>query len=206
VILSDGTLRDLMKCGELEIGPLNPEQVQPASVDVRLARDFRVFRSDVVGAIDPYETDDLTELVGIPEGCPFVLHPGEFVLGCTVEAFRLPARLVARVEGKSSLGRLGLVIHSTAGFIDPGFRGQITLELSNVAPRPILLWPGMRVGQVAFSLLDQPAVRPYGHPSLGSKYQGQSGPVASRYGRNARPEPASSFPSPRLNRSTPRWR
>jgi len=137
--------------------------------------------------IDPYAAHtDLTELVEIPEGTAFVLHPGEFVLGSTIERIGLPDDIVARVDGKSSLGRLGILIHATAGFIDAGFNGQITLELSNVATLPIRLWPGMKIGQISFMKLDEPVERPYGHPELGSKYQGQSGPVASEYRHNRR--------------------
>nr|WP_196792289.1 dCTP deaminase [Motilibacter deserti] len=184
--MSDGTIRRLLAEGRLVIDPIEPGQVQPASVDVRLGSEFLVFRNHTAEVIDPYEKrDDLMEKVRVPEGQPFVLHPGEFVLGTTLEAIGLPDDLVARVEGKSSLGRLGLLIHATAGFVDPGWtRGQITLELSNVATLPIKLWPGMRIGQLSFHCLDAPAERPYGHPDLGSKYVGQRGPVASQYQQN----------------------
>nr|WP_196791266.1 dCTP deaminase [Motilibacter aurantiacus] len=184
--MSDGTIRRLLAEGRLVIDPIDPAQVQPASVDVRLGAEFLVFRNHTAEVIDPYEKrDDLMEKVRVPEGQPFVLHPGEFVLGTTLEAIGLPDDLVARVEGKSSLGRLGLLIHATAGFVDPGWtRGQITLELSNVATLPIKLWPGMRIGQLSFHCLDAPAERPYGHPDLGSKYVGQRGPVASQYQQN----------------------
>ena len=125
------------------------------------------------------------ERVSVEEGKPFILHPGEFVLGTTLERLTLPDDIVARIEGKSSLGRLGLLIHATAGFVDPGWsNGQITLELSNVAPLPIRLWPGMKIAQLSFMRMDAPAERPYGHPELGSKYQGQKGPTPSRYWRN----------------------
>jgi dCTP deaminase len=188
VILSDGTIRELIAAGTLVIDPIVDAQIQPASVDVRLGADFLVFRNHTVEVIDPFNRPaDLMERVQVPEGEAFILHPGEFVLGTTVEAIGLPDDLVARVEGKSSLGRLGLLIHATAGFVDPGWtRGQITLELSNVATLPIKLWPGMRIGQLSFHRLDKAAERPYGHPDLNSKYVGQSGPVASQYQRNQR--------------------
>ena len=139
--------------------------------------------------IDPWQVNDqLMERVTVEEGQPFILHPGEFVLGTTLERLTLPDDIVARIEGKSSLGRLGLLIHATAGFVDPGWtNGQITLELSNVAPLPIRLWPSMKIAQFSFMQMDGPAERPYGHPALGSKSQGQSGPVASRYRDNTRP-------------------
>jgi dCTP deaminase len=188
MILSDGSIRRALAEGRLIIEPLEEAQVQPASVDVRLGPDFLVFRNHTVEVIDPFDRpDDLNEQVTVPDGAAFVLHPGEFVLGTTVEAIGLPADLVARVEGKSSLGRLGLLIHATAGFVDPGWpKGQITLELSNVATLPIKLWPGMRIGQLSFHTLDAPAERPYGHADLNSKYVGQTGPVASQYARNTR--------------------
>jgi dCTP deaminase len=146
-----------------------------------------VFRNHTAEYIDPWgEHTDLTELIEIAEGTAFVLHPGEFVLGSTIERIGLPDDIVARVDGKSSLGRLGVLIHATAGFIDAGFNGQITLELSNVATLPIRLWPGMKIGQISFMRLDEPVERPYGHPELGSKYQNQSGPVASEYRHNRR--------------------
>jgi len=186
MILSDGTIRRLLDSGRLVIDPIEDVQVQPASVDVRLGPEFLVFRNHVTEVIDPYDKPaDLNERVTVAEGTAFVLHPGEFVLGTTVESIGLPDDLVARVEGKSSLGRLGLLIHATAGFVDPGWpRGQITLELSNVATLPIKLWPGMRIGQLSFHTLDAPAERPYGHVDLNSKYVGQSGPMASQYARN----------------------
>jgi dCTP deaminase len=186
VILSDRTIRALLAEGSLIIDPLEPDQVQPASVDVRLGDAFLVFRNHSAEVIDPFDSpSDLMETIEVPQGAAFVLHPGEFVLGTTKEAIGLPDDLVARVEGKSSLGRLGLLIHATAGFVDPGWpRGQITLELSNVATLPIKLWPGMKIGQLSFHRLDAAAERPYGHPDLNSKYVGQSGPVASQYQRN----------------------
>ena len=188
MILSDGTIRRLLAEGSLIIEPLEPDQVQPASVDVRLGDSFLVFRNHSAEVIDPFQRPtDLMETVAVAQGQAFVLHPGEFVLGTTLEMIGLPDDLVARVEGKSSLGRLGLLIHATAGFVDPGWsRGQITLELSNVATLPIKLWPGMKIGQLSFHRLDAPAERPYGHPDLNSKYVGQVGPVASEYQRNPR--------------------
>ncbi len=159
--------------------------VQPASIDVRLDRQFRVFENHRHACIDPArEQDDLTRLVEVPDGEAFVLHPGEFVLGSTLERVLLPDTLAARLEGKSSLGRLGLITHSTAGFIDPGFEGHVTLELSNLANLPIKLWPGMKIGQLAVMKLSSPAERPYGSEGLGSRYQGQAGPTASRAWRD----------------------
>ena len=191
MILSDGTLRRLLAEGRLLIEPLEEGQIQPASIDVRLGSTFLAFRRHMRTSIDPRDLgEELMEPVLVAEGQPFILHPGEFVLGTTLERLTLPDDVVARVEGKSSLGRLGLLIHATAGFVDPGWaNGQITLELSNVAPLPIKLWPGMRIGQLSFMQMDAPAVRPYGHPALNSKYQGQSGPVASRYLENGSAKP-----------------
>ncbi len=188
MILSDGTLRRLLANGRLVIDPLDDSQIQPASIDVRLGSTFLAFRRHTSECIDPRELNEaLMEAVTVPDDQPFILHPGEFVLGTTLERLTLPDDIVARVEGKSSLGRLGLLIHATAGFVDAGWtNGQITLELSNVAPLPIKLWPGMKIGQLSFMRMDAPAERPYGHPALGSKYQGQSGPVASRYRDNGR--------------------
>jgi dCTP deaminase len=186
MILSDGTIRKLLAEGRVVIDPLEESQIQPASVDVRLGDTFLAFRRHKAACIDPWErNEELTERVTVGEGEPFILHPGEFVLGTTLERLTLPEDVVARIEGKSSLGRLGLLIHATAGFVDPGWtNGQITLELSNVSPLPIKLWPGMKIAQLSFMRMDAPAERPYGHPELGSKYQGQSGPVASRYREN----------------------
>ncbi|MFN8511450.1 MAG: dCTP deaminase [Thermomicrobiales bacterium] len=186
MILSDGTLRRLLAEGRLVIEPLADSQIQPASIDIRLGQMFLAFRRHTTTSIDPRDLDEaLMEPVTVEEGQPFILHPGEFALGTTLERLTLPDDVVARVEGKSSLGRLGLLIHATAGFVDPGWaNGQITLELSNVAPLPIKLWPGMKIGQLSFMQMDAPAERPYGHPALNSKYQGQVGPVASRYREN----------------------
>lgn len=185
MILSDGTIRDALDTGRIGIDPLDDDAIQPSSVDVRLHPAFRVFANHRHQVIDPKaDQADLTDLVEVADGDPFVLHPGEFVLGATLERVTLPDDVVARLEGKSSLGRLGLVIHSTAGFIDAGFCGDITLELSNVATLPLLLYPRMRIAQLAFFPLDKPAERPYGSDGLGSKYQGQTGPTASQYVRN----------------------
>jgi dCTP deaminase len=171
--------------GRIGLDPYEPGNVQPSSVDLRLDRYFRVFRNHTQRVIDVKENqEDLTELVEISEANPFILHPGEFVLASTAERLSLADDLVARIEGKSSLGRLGLLIHSTAGFIDPGFDGHITLELSNVANLPITLYAGMRIGQVSFLTMTTPAERPYGSGELGSKYQGQRGPTPSRYFEN----------------------
>lgn len=159
--------------------------LQPASIDVRLDDLFRVFEGHRHDCIDPsVRQEDLTREVRVPAGEPFVLHPGEFVLGSTLERVSLPDTLAARLEGKSSLGRLGLITHSTAGFIDPGFEGHVTLELSNLAPLPLKLWPGMKVGQLAVFQLSSPAEHPYGSAVRGSRYQGQRGPTASRSWQN----------------------
>jgi dCTP deaminase len=185
VILSDRSIREALAAGRIEIDPLDPDAIQPASVDVRLDDGFRVFANHRHPVIDVRQPmPDLTDLVTATEDEPFVLHPGEFVLASTYERLRLPADLVARIEGKSSLGRLGLLTHATAGFVDPGWDGWLTLELSNVATLPIALYPGMRIGQLAFFELTTAADHPYGSGGLGSKYQGQRGPTASRYFQN----------------------
>ena len=182
MVLSDRDIRAAVESGRIGIDPFDPTCVQPASVDIRLDRFFRVFRSSKHAYIDLAKPlDDITELVEVTNGEPFILHPGEFVLGSTRERIRLADDLVSRVEGKSSLGRLGLLIHSTAGFIDPAWDGAITLELSNVNTIPITLYPGMRIGQLSFFPLTSAAEKPYGSPELGSRYQGQSGPTPSRY-------------------------
>jgi dCTP deaminase len=187
MILSDRTIRDELAAGRIVIEPLDDTCIQPSSVDLRLDRLFRVFLNHTMPVIDVKEDlEDLTRLVEIPEGDAFILHPGEFVLGSTSERVTLPDDLVARIEGKSSLGRLGLLIHSTAGFIDAGFSGHITLELSNVANLPITLYPGMKIGQVSFLRMTTPADAPYGSSKVGSKYQGQRGPTPSRYWENFR--------------------
>ena len=188
VVLSDRTIARLLEEGRIEIDPYDPSLLQPSSVDVRVDRFFRVFRNNLYPFIDvKVAQEDLTELVEVADE-PFILHPGEFVLGSTLERVRLPDDLVARLEGKSSLGRLGLLIHSTAGFVDPGWDGHVTLELSNVANLPITIYPEMKIGQLSFMRLTEPAAEPYGAASLGSKYQGQRGPTPSRYWRNFVPD------------------
>lgn len=181
VLLSDQDLRKEVESGRLHLDPFDVEMVQPSSIDVRLDRFFRVFNNLKYTHIDPsVQQDELTSLVETPEKEPFVLHPGEFVLGSTFEMVTLPDDLAGRLEGKSSLGRLGLLTHSTAGFIDPGFSGHITLELSNVANLPITLWPGMKIGQLCLFRLTSAAEFPYGSAQAGSRYQGQRGPTPSR--------------------------
>ncbi len=188
MILSDRTIREELATGRIVVEPLGPNAVQPSSVDLRLDRHFRVFRNHTLGHMDVRNNlEDLTELVTLPEdSSPFMLHPGEFVLGSTLERVVIPDDLVGRLEGKSSLGRLGLVIHSTAGFVDAGWDGQLTLELSNVARLPITLYPGMKIGQISFIRMTTAAEHPYGSSAVGSKYQGQVGPRASRYWENFR--------------------
>jgi dCTP deaminase len=181
VLLSDRDLRKELDSGRLVLDPWAPEMLQPSSIDVRLDRHFRVFQNSRYTHIDPRERqDELTTPVEAVGEEPFVLHPGEFVLGSTFELVGLPDDLAGRLEGKSSLGRLGLLTHSTAGFIDPGFSGHITLELSNVANLPITLWPGMKIGQLCLFRLSSPAENPYGSARAGSRYQGQRGPTPSR--------------------------
>jgi dCTP deaminase len=185
VVLSDRTIRRMLAEGRIEIEPYDAKLIQPSSVDVRVDRYFRVFRNSRYPFINVKEAqEDLTELVEVDGDQPFILHPGEFVLGSTLERVRLPDDLVARLEGKSSLGRLGLLIHSTAGFIDPGWNGHVTLELSNVANLPITIYHGMKIGQLSFVQMSEPADNPYGADTLGSKYQGQEGPTPSRYYKN----------------------
>jgi len=183
VVLSDRTIRQEIESGRIVIDPFDASNVQPSSVDVRVDRQFRVFHNARYPYIDVRQPmDDLTELVEISDDEPFILHPGEFVLGSTLERVMLPDDLVARLEGKSSLGRLGLLIHSTAGYVDPGWDGFLTLELSNVANLPITLYPGMKIGQISFFKLTSPAETPYGKP--GNKDQGQRGPTPSRFFRD----------------------
>src|SRR5512142_980789 len=185
MLLSDRDLIAELKSGQLQLEPFEPELVQPSSIDVRLDRWFRVFNNHLYTHIDPsLRQDDLTSVVEVREGQPFVLHPGEFVLASTLEVITLGDSLAGRLEGKSSLGRLGLLTHSTAGFIDPGFSGHVTLELSNVATLPIKLWPGMKIGQFCFFRLSSPSEHPYGSAKYGSRYQGQRGPTPSRSFQN----------------------
>lgn len=181
MLLSDRDIRLTIDAGEIELDPWDPAMVQPSSVDVRLDKFFRVFENHRYPSIDPAaEQPELTRLIEVSPDEPFVLHPGEFVLGSTFEQITLGAGVAARLEGKSSLGRLGLLTHSTAGFIDPGFSGHVTLELSNMATLPIKLWPGMKIGQFCFFQLSSPAEHPYGSAAYGSRYQGQRGPTPSR--------------------------
>ena len=185
VVLSDRSIREAVAEGRIVIEPLDDDDIQPASVDVHLADELLVFRN----ARRPYidlrrEMEDLTDMVEISDEDGFNLHPGEFVLASTGEHIEIPDDLVARLEGKSSLGRVGLVIHSTAGYVDPGWKGRLTLELTNIARLPICLYRGMKIGQISFSQLTTPAERLYGSKALGSKYQGQTGPTASRYYKN----------------------
>ena len=180
MVLSDRTIREHLASGRLVIDPYDPSLVQPSSVDIRVSSQFRVFHNNRQPYIDVRRPlEDLTDVVVMSDDEPFILHPGEFVLGSTLERVAIPDDLVARLEGKSSLGRLGLLIHSTAGYIDPGWDGQITLELSNVARLPITIYPGMPIGQISFLTLTTPVDQPYR-----GKYQGQSGPTASEYHKN----------------------
>ena len=185
MLLSDRDIRSELDSGRIGLDPLDLDMVQPSSVDVRLDRFFRLFDNHKYQHIDPaMDQPDLTRLVEVDSTEAFVLHPGEFVLGATFEVVSLPDDVAARLEGKSSLGRLGLLTHSTAGFIDPGFSGHVTLELSNVATLPITLWPGMKIGQLCFFRLTSAAEHPYGSEKYGSRYQGQRGPTASRSFKN----------------------
>ena len=182
MILSDRTIREEIAAGRIVVDPFDPACVQPSSVDLHVDSQFRVFANSRYPYIDVKQPmPDLTELVKVEPGEPFILHPGEFVLGSTLERVAIPDDMVARLEGKSSLGRLGLLIHSTAGYVDPGWDGYLTLELSNVANLPITIYPGMKIGQVSFFRLSGPAARPYGSEGTRSKYQGQRGPTPSRF-------------------------
>ena len=190
MILSDVSIRKELADGRIVIDPLDDRDVQPSSVDLRVDRYFRVFRNDTTPYIDPKEPqDDLTEFVEVDDGKAFILHPGEFVLGSTRERVALGDDLVARLEGKSSLGRLGLLIHSTAGFVDAGFSGHLTLELSNVANLPIAIYPGMKIGQISFLRMSTAAEHPYGSDATRSKYQGQRGPTRASLRRSDRADP-----------------
>jgi dCTP deaminase len=186
MVLSDRSIREALAAGHISIDPLDESCIQPSSVDLHVDRYFRLFRNHTSRVIDVREDqEDLTELVDVGDD-PLILHPGEFVLGSTTEKVTLPDNLVARLEGKSSLGRLGLLIHSTAGFVDAGWDGHLTLELSNVANLPITVYPGMKIGQISFLQMTTPADQPYGSDGLKSKYQGQWGPTPSRYADNFR--------------------
>lgn len=182
MILSDASILEEIAAGRIVIDPFDPTCVQPSSVDLHVDPRFRVFANSRYPYIDVRrEMPDLTDLVEVGPDEPFILHPGEFVLGSTAERVKIPDDLVARLEGKSSLGRLGLLIHSTAGYVDPGWDGYLTLELSNVANLPITIYPGMKIGQVSFFRLSSPAAHPYGSEGTKSKYQGQRGPTPSRF-------------------------
>ena len=188
-VLSDRSIKEALASGRLGIEPLDEAAIQPASVDVRLDKLFRVFKTTSRPYVDVAQgVDDLTELVEISPEEPFVIHPGSFCLGSTLETITIPNDIVARVDGKSSLGRLGLLVHATAGYVDPGWTGKLTLELSNQSQMPIALYYGMRIAQISFIEMTTPVDRPYGSPELGSKYQGQTGPTASRISRE--------FPAP----------
>lgn len=183
-VLSDHTIKKALAANTLTIDPLDPDAIQPASVDLRLDSVFRIFRVTSRPYVDVHQPmEDLTELVEIQSEEPFIIHPGTFCLGSTVETIGVPNDLVARVDGKSSLGRLGLLVHATAGYVDPGWNGKLTLELSNQSQMPIALYYGMRIAQISFLTLTTPVDRPYGSPELGSKYQGQTGPTPSRISR-----------------------
>ena len=187
MILSDRDIKAAIRDGRIGIEPFKDEDVQPSSIDLHVDRHYLVFHNHKYPLIDVKQPlEDLTEPVETPGDEAFILHPGEFVLGSTLEYVRLPNDLVARLEGKSSLGRLGLLIHSTAGYVDPGFEGHLTLELSNVANLPITIYPEMKIGQISFFQLTSEAENPYGSRKVGSKYQGQRGPTASRYFENFR--------------------
>ncbi len=192
MVLSDRTIKAEIAAGRLVFDPYDPGLVQPSSVDMRVDRRFRVFRNARYPYIDVRKPmEDLTEPIAMEGDEPFILHPGEFVLGQTLERVRLPDDLVARLEGKSSLGRMGLLIHSTAGFVDAGFEGNLTLELSNVANLPITIYHGMPIGQISFMRMDMPVERPYGSEEAGSKYQGQAEPTPSRFYKNFEPSRSS---------------
>lgn len=188
MVLSDHSIKEELAVGRIVIDPCDPGDIQPSSVDLHLGASFQVFRNSRYPYIDPtVEQRGLMDMVEATVGEPFVLHPGEFALGATVERIGLTTDIVARLEGKSSLGRLGLLIHSTAGYIDPGWNGTLTLELSNVANLPIVLTPGMAIGQISFMRMTTPVDRPYGSPGLGSKYQGQVEPTPSRSYKSRKP-------------------
>jgi dCTP deaminase len=181
MLLSDRDIKSEIDKKRVVLEPCDLNMIQPSSVDVRLDRLFRTFENHKYAHIDPAENQpELTREVGVASDEAFILHPGEFVLGSTYEVITLPDDIAGRLEGKSSLGRLGLLTHSTAGFIDPGFSGHVTLELSNVATLPIKLWPGMKIGQLALFRLSSPAEHPYGSAVYGSRYQGQRGPTPSK--------------------------
>lgn len=186
MILSDRTIKEQIGAGRILVDPLDPKDIQPASIDIHLGDQVLVFRNYTRGFVDIRQsTDDLTEPVTLVPGVPFVLHPGEFILAGSRELIAVPDDILGRLDGKSSLGRIGLLIHSTAGFIDPGWRGRLTLELSNVSKLPVTLYTGMAIGQISFMQLTTPAENPYGSSGLRSKYQGQTGPTPTRLYREA---------------------
>jgi dCTP deaminase len=183
-VLSDHSIKAALAAGRLKVDPLDEEAIQPASVDLRLGHSFRIFRVTSRPYVDVHQPmEDLTELVETEENEPFIIHPGTFCLGATMETITLPNDIVARVDGKSSLGRLGLLVHATAGYVDPGWTGRLTLELSNQSQMPIALYSGMRIAQISFLTMTTQVDRPYGSEALGSKYQGQTGPTPSRISR-----------------------
>ncbi len=185
MLLSDRDIKADVAAGRIKLEPYDEAMVQPASVDIRLDRFFRTFENHRYQFIDPRQNqEDMTRMVEVSPDEAFVLHPGEFVLGSTFEVVTLPDDIAARVEGKSSLGRLGLLTHATAGFVDPGFSGHITLELSNVSNLPVTLWPGMKIGQLCFIKMSSPSEHPYGSSVYGSRYQNQRGPTPSRSYQN----------------------
>jgi len=197
-VLSDRDIRAALESNAIRIHPYDPHDLQPSSVDLHLDRSFRVFRNNRYAYIDVRSPQpDLTELLSVANIEPFILHPGEFVLGQTLEWVELPDDIVARLEGRSSLGRLGLLIHSTAGYVDPGWKGNLTLELSNVANLPIALYYGMSIGQISFFAMSSAAERPYGSAELGSKYQGQSEPTASAFHRDFDTRRVTGEPTPK---------
>lgn len=181
MVLSDKTIRELVKSKKLLIFPFDPQLIQPSSYNLRLANKFRIFKNAQQAFLDVREpVADFMEEITIKDDQPIIIHPREFILGETVEYFEIPNDLVGRLEGKSSLGRLGIIIHSTAGYVDPGFRGTLTLEISNLANIPIKLYPKMKIAQMSFHYMSTPAETPYGSKVLGSKYQGQKGPTESK--------------------------
>jgi dCTP deaminase len=185
--LSDATIKELVAEGRLGITPFDTSLVQPASVDCRLGPEIKQMLGD--GPLDPRQAGDVEWVTTVmPDSAPFRLERGAFALGHTLETYSFPADILGIVDGKSSLGRIGLSIHVTAGFIDPGFHGQITLELANTGPRDVLIWPGMAIAQVSFASLDRAAERPYGSEGLGSRYQGQTGATSSRYSAGTAPQ------------------
>jgi len=185
MVLSDKSIKEQIEKGRLVISPFNPELVQPSSVDVRLDRVFCTFKRGILGILDTKKAvDDLMETIEVPPDGSFAVPPREFILGTTLESVTLPDDIVGRLEGRSSLGRLGIVIHSTAGYVDPGFSGQLTLEISNLSPVPVILYPGTRIAQISFLQMSTAAERPYSAEGMGSKYQGQRGPTPSRLWRD----------------------